>query len=189
MSQHEEYTSPPGFRVSGAGGTKLAPVLIDPAAPASEGDVITRVGAGYAPQAPGIVVGETVLFSSAELQALHLTRKTLIPAQGAATMNVPFRLIYRYHAGATPYTSAPGNTLYPQYGDGEANVPSATQPSADFLTESINQTIVSGSFDDMGTLSDVLLNQPLTLIADSALTLGDGTLTVTPLYYVLDAAA
>jgi hypothetical protein len=23
MSQHEEYTSPPGFRVSGAGGTKL----------------------------------------------------------------------------------------------------------------------------------------------------------------------
>jgi hypothetical protein len=53
MSQHEEYTSPPGFRISGAGGTKLAPVLIDPAAPASEGDVITRVGAGYAPQAPG----------------------------------------------------------------------------------------------------------------------------------------
>jgi hypothetical protein len=52
MSQHEEYTSPPGFRVSGAGGTKLAPVLIDPAAPASEGDVITRVGTGYAPQAP-----------------------------------------------------------------------------------------------------------------------------------------
>jgi hypothetical protein len=53
MSQHEEYTSPPGFRVSGAGGTKLAPVLIDPAAPASEGDVITRVGAGYAPAASG----------------------------------------------------------------------------------------------------------------------------------------
>jgi hypothetical protein len=53
VSQHEEYTSPPGFRVSGAGGTKLAPVLIDPAAPAVEGDVITRVGDGYAPQAPG----------------------------------------------------------------------------------------------------------------------------------------
>jgi hypothetical protein len=52
MSQ-EEYTTPPGFRVSGAGGTKLAPVLIDPAAPASEGDVITRVGAGYAPAASG----------------------------------------------------------------------------------------------------------------------------------------
>jgi hypothetical protein len=52
VSQHEEYTSPPGFRVSGAGGTKLAPVLIDPAAPAVEGDVITRVGDGYAPQAP-----------------------------------------------------------------------------------------------------------------------------------------
>jgi hypothetical protein len=57
MSQHEEYTSPPGFRISGAGGTKLAPVLIDPAAPASEGDVITRIGASYAPRAPGVGVG------------------------------------------------------------------------------------------------------------------------------------
>jgi hypothetical protein len=67
MSEHEEYTSPPGFRVSGAGGTtKLAPVLIDPAAPASEGDVITRVGAGYAPQAPS-VCGVDVLTQSATL--------------------------------------------------------------------------------------------------------------------------
>jgi hypothetical protein len=61
MSQHEEYTSPPGFRVSGAGGTKLAPVLIDPAAPASEGDVITRVGTGYSPQTPsGSSIGVSV---------------------------------------------------------------------------------------------------------------------------------
>jgi hypothetical protein len=56
MTQSEEYTTPPGFRVSGAGGTKLAPVLIDPAAPANEGDVITRVGAGYAPQVLGVDV-------------------------------------------------------------------------------------------------------------------------------------
>jgi hypothetical protein len=52
MSQHEDYTVPPGFRVSGADSTKLAPVLIDPGAPATEGDVITRVGDGYAPHAP-----------------------------------------------------------------------------------------------------------------------------------------
>jgi hypothetical protein len=68
MSQHEEYTSPPGFRVSGAGGTKLAPVLIDPAAPASEGDVITRIGSGYAPHAPsgGEVVAYTHSCSGSE---------------------------------------------------------------------------------------------------------------------------
>jgi hypothetical protein len=64
MSQHEDYTAPPGFRVSGGGGTKLAPVLIDPTAPASEGAVITRVGSGYAPQAPS--GGASVTISATE---------------------------------------------------------------------------------------------------------------------------
>jgi hypothetical protein len=49
MSQHEEYTSPPGFRVSGAGGTKLAPVLIDPATPLTIGDTVVWNGTLWVP--------------------------------------------------------------------------------------------------------------------------------------------
>jgi hypothetical protein len=85
VSEHEEYTSPPGFRVSGAGGLKLAPVLIDPAAPAGEGDVITRIGGGYAPQAPSgggslpIIVWESILLT----QSATLTVTTPLPVSGA----------------------------------------------------------------------------------------------------------
>jgi hypothetical protein len=89
MSQHEEYTSPPGFRVSGAGGTKLAPVLIDPAAPAIEGDVITRVGTGYTPQAPSgggpILVADAQL-TDAQFKALPSGPFTLLAAPAAGFM-------------------------------------------------------------------------------------------------------
>jgi hypothetical protein len=53
MSQHEEYTSPPGFRISGVGGTKLAPVLIDPATPPAVGDTLVWNGTMWMPVVPG----------------------------------------------------------------------------------------------------------------------------------------
>jgi hypothetical protein len=46
MSQHEQYTVPPGFSVSGGSGgtTKMQPVLIDPATPPAVGDTLVWNG-------------------------------------------------------------------------------------------------------------------------------------------------
>jgi hypothetical protein len=53
MSQHEDYTSPPGFRVSGGNGTKLAPVLIDPTTPLTVGDTVVWNGTTWVPTVSG----------------------------------------------------------------------------------------------------------------------------------------
>jgi hypothetical protein len=140
MNQHEEYTSPPGFRVSGGGGTKLAPVLIDPAAPASEGDVITRIGSGYAPQAPsgggsGVLLTADFHLTNTQLKALPNSGGPLDVAAppGAGSVIVPERaVIFAEIAADGGYVgvSAADSALVLRVGD------------ADALSQVLNSTVL-----------------------------------------------
>jgi hypothetical protein len=186
MTQHEEYTSPPGFRVSGGNGTKLAPVLIDPASPASEGDVITRVGSGYVPQAPGGVriTDPPIAISSAELLALHTTRKVLVAAQGAGKVIVPLQFVQAFTFGGVGYTTGGGNALEIGWPDGVDGLAIAT------LDINRLTLINNGLFVDLvaagnyGNYAD-FANQPLGLKLDGPLAAGNGTVLMVVSYVVL----
>jgi hypothetical protein len=185
MSQHEEYTSPPGFRISGTGGTKLAPVLIDPASPASEGDVITRVGSGYVPQAPGgVQVSDPITISSAEVLALHTTRKVLVAAQGAGKVIVPLQFVQAFTFGGVAYTTGGGNALEIGWPDGVDGLAIAT------LDINRLTLINNGLFVDLvaagnyGNHAD-FANQPLGLKLDGPLAAGNGTVLMVVSYVIL----
>lgn len=116
MTQHEEYSVPPGFRVSGGNSTKLAPVLIDPAAPANEGDVITRVGDGYAPQTASgggsVEQCVDVQLNDTQIRALPSTGLvTLLPIPTAGLRYWPRRLFAHLDTTAGAYTNVAGQVL------------------------------------------------------------------------------
>lgn len=110
MSQHEQYTVPPGFSVSGGSGgnTKLQPVLIDPATLLATGDTLVWNGTLWVPQAPS-VQRVTVLVSSTELVSLHTTPKTLVAPPGGGSRVHVLGCDVEYLVGTVSYDG--GGTL------------------------------------------------------------------------------
>jgi hypothetical protein len=195
MSQHEEYTSPPGFRVSGGGGTKLAPILIDPTTPLSTGYTLVFSGTMWVPQVPGVRHVD-VPISEAELKNLHVVSKTLIAAPGAGHVVEPVQITVERLAG-TAYTVPGGNFFEFGYPDGVAGqvlvsfdptrlLGSFTSGNRGFvqLAPSVgsnywaNPDTIVNTFDDKA-------NQPFGVALDSAVTDGTGGLIMHVLYRVL----
>jgi hypothetical protein len=158
MSQHEQYTVPPGFSVSGGSGgtTKLAPVLV-----------------------PGPIV-----ISSAELLALHVTRKVLIPAQGPGTLVLPTSLSLHSHmTGQTPYSGG-GSVL--QFGWGDDPGTAYFVGESDTLVTSADDRLLAGvGGTGVEFAAADAINQPFTVKGLVQLTGGTGTLDVIVSYIVV----
>jgi hypothetical protein len=188
MSQHEQYTVPPGFSVSGgSSGTKLAPILIDPTTPPSSGDTLVFSGTLWVPQVPGgPKVSPAITISSADLLALDTVRKQVLAAPGAGFVRLALWAAYRMVPGATPYTIDPGEGIAMRYGTGAATagpfldgelILAATAPTLSTLLGSGYQDLLS-AFE----------NQPTTLVATAPITAGNGHLVLTLSYQDVSVA-
>jgi hypothetical protein len=178
MSQHEEYTSPPGFRVSGAGGTKLAPVLIDPATPPSSGDTVVFNGTLWVPQVPdGPKVSSAVTITSTDLLALNTVRKQVLAAPGAGFVRLPLWTAYRFVPGSNAYVIAPGEGIAMRYGSGSA----VAGPFLDGEVPlgSAVPFLVMNVGTGYGAALSEFENQPITLVATAPITAGNGHLVLT----------
>lgn len=195
MTEHEEYTLPPGMRVAsnqGANPTKLQPVLIDPSIDVVEGDVPTRQADGsWIPQAAsgggGGVLVVTVSLSAAQLNALGDTEIVAVPVTDASAVIVPLSLTTRYVAGATPFSFAgsPGFGLGPA-GGGFRWLAMAVQGVFD---QASDQVAVE-TYTDTATPSNATqaVGKALTFSISSALSAGNGSAVCTIAYYLALAA-
>lgn len=120
-----------------------------------------------------------VTITSAQLLQLNTTPITIVPAQGAGKVIIPFTVLLRYRFGTIEYatnlniTLSPNNSLY------QVNYNSAIAGNQDrFSSRSITPTVsLAGSIvDDLPLTIGAQIGNP---------TAGDGELDVYVSYYVL----
>ena len=122
----------------------------------------------------------TVTLSSADILDLHNTPVTLVAAPGAGKWLVPVQFVAYFTAGASEYLSG-GSVVAAWYWGTERRADIADLSGT---TSAVAVTAVTAT----GNASDVV-NKAILIGAVDALTLGDGTLTVTVWYTVEDVPA
>ena len=126
----------------------------------------------------------TVTLSSAQILDLHNTPITLVAAPGAGKMIWPDRVIATLDYGTTEYTVG-GTVDIGVNADGDKvwfSIGASVDPEQD--------NVWTGLVEAANTLSPALVgNMPLVVTATAAVTLGDGTLTVTVWYTIEDVPA
>lgn len=123
--------------------------------------------------------------SSAQILAMGDDNVTLIAAPGAGEIIVLLSVVFEYVPGATGYTTSSG-LIAVQTGNGTTQV-----AVGDSLLEGNTDTLVWPAYPVTSNSSALLshyANQPVIMFDDTASpTLGDGTMTVTVIYSVIDA--
>jgi hypothetical protein len=186
MSQHEQYTVPPGFSVSGGSGgtTKMQPVLIDPSAPPSIGDTVVWNGTLWVPQGPGVRV-KTLPITSPQLLTLDTVRLVVV-AGIASTVLVPIASLLVLKHGTTPYAAANPVLL----------AVASRGPSSNerWLRSDVTDTLTGSGYNpgvpilpDAGALPDMTnaTGGALVVYTDNPVTDGNGTATLTVWYSAL----
>lgn len=174
MSQHEQYTVPPGFSVSGGSGgaTKMQPVLIDPTTSPATGDTLVWNGTLWVSQAT-IIRAVTVPVTSAELLDLVANPKQLLPPPGSTRWYHVFMVYYRTGTG-TAYTASESSLDVVLGTDPNGVGVGSLINSAALLTGTPPKVVWSSAQAPAAALEiPSVLDQPLTLVTYNALT--DGT--------------
>jgi hypothetical protein len=145
----------------------------------------------------------TVTLTSAQILALETTPVTLVAAPGSGKIIFPAWHLFHYRPGATPYTGDAsklqagfGSTVAVVIGVGQTGgldaASAASFSMADFLAQATAAYAGLRGFAAQGAfLTAQCENLPLALAANDGvgMSAGNGTLTVSTLYSVLDATA
>jgi hypothetical protein len=129
----------------------------------------------------------TVTLTSAQLKSMFATQIPLLPAPG---LGKAYNLIFafaHYRAGTTPYTLGAGSELQLQAATANSDGQTGLAVSAGFLDQATDQ-IVLGGFSGLPVPAASFSNVPFYITEKSAaaMTLGDGTLTITLYYTIVD---
>jgi hypothetical protein len=152
-------------------GTQASPTWTERSAPSGGGSGVQ-------------ITDPPIAISSAELLALHTTRKVLVAAQGAGKVIVPLQFVQAFTFGGVAYTTGGGNALEIGWPDGVDGLAIAT------LDINRLTLINNGLFVDLvaagnyGNHAD-FANQPLGLKLDGPLAAGNGTTLLVVSYVVL----
>lgn len=164
---------------------------------------IDHTGTGYGTLAAGGPFNVAVPITSAQLLALNSSFITLVAAPGAGKVIMPSAVTIQYKAGTTAYTITDSATdaLFTIWGTDEDNVAFAAA-QAGFIDQSTNQLAISmggalynviqastwpPALDETNTdgVQTAFVNTALTLAANDAPTLGNGTLVVYVTYGII----
>lgn len=132
----------------------------------------------------GFTVGiASVTLTAAQVLAIFTTPVTVVPAQGAGLMIVPVSAVFNYTFVTRAYTDGGGvMELLVGWAGGTA----CQFPTAGFWDQAFSQIHRPAQTDIGGLLNSAVVNAPLQVghsVANP--TLGDGTLKIEVVYYVI----
>jgi hypothetical protein len=129
----------------------------------------------------------TITLTSAQLKAMFAAQVPLLPAPGVGkAYNLVFAFAH-YRAGTVPYTLGVGSTLQLQAPAPNTDGETLLGTSAGFLDQATDQVML-GYFFDIPVPVATLANSPFYITEKSAaaMTNGNGTLTLTLYYSIVD---
>jgi hypothetical protein len=189
-TQNPVYTD--NISVTGDG-TEEHPLVATGAGATVTADGVTITGNGSAGNplvAESGLINKTITLTSAQLLALSATEVALIPAPGAGKFINIISGTVSYHFGGTAYIVGGADI---EFGYGTlaeiTSNPFYEFAAGGFLDQAASQLMTSNAFfsdaeEDIVPITEVV-NLPFAVISNTALTTGNGTMTVDIVYQIL----